>query len=294
MLVYRCMILQDILNMKKKKLLCECNMPLPRESFSQGRRRYFVDLRQNQRGRFLKLTMLAGGKTFVAIPGEGLVQFRDALSALLDEFGSGYVVSGGGGSHQGTPPPQDQLPGPREVRAGGKRFYFDCLHNDRGTFLRLSEVGSVGCLPQFVCSLLLSSKILPFPSLLLPRSFPSLSFPSQDPSLSFSFHSPPKILSFPSPPKILLSSLPKILLFPFPRSFSLPFPSLPLPKILLSSLPRFLEVDVVPTLTSPTRVGVRSVTCSNPMPETCPQVQMNLPAVEVTTTKQHEALPGPL
>ena len=40
------------------------------ETFSQGRRRYFVDLRQNQRGRFVKVTMLAGGKTFIAIPGK--------------------------------------------------------------------------------------------------------------------------------------------------------------------------------------------------------------------------------
>lgn len=28
-----------------------------------------MDLRQNQRGRFVKVTMLAGGKTFIAIPG---------------------------------------------------------------------------------------------------------------------------------------------------------------------------------------------------------------------------------
>ena len=31
--------------------------------------------------------MLAGGKTFVAIPGEGLVEFRDALAELLDTHG---------------------------------------------------------------------------------------------------------------------------------------------------------------------------------------------------------------
>ena len=29
-----------------------------------------MDLRQNQRGRFVKVTMLAGGKTFIAIPGK--------------------------------------------------------------------------------------------------------------------------------------------------------------------------------------------------------------------------------
>ena len=32
------------------------------------------------------------------------------------------------------------LPPPREVRAGGKRFYFDVASNDRGTFIKLSEV----------------------------------------------------------------------------------------------------------------------------------------------------------
>ena len=86
--------------------------------------------------------MLAGGKTFIAIPGEGLTQFADALSSLLDDFGSVPAGGGavGGASGQGTPPPQDNLPGTREVRAGGKRFYFDVLANDRGTFIRLSEV----------------------------------------------------------------------------------------------------------------------------------------------------------
>ena len=86
--------------------------------------------------------MLAGGKTFIAIPGEGLAQFADALSSLLDEVGSVPVGGGavGGASGQGTPPPQDNLPGSREVQAGGKRFYFDVLANDRGTFIRLSEV----------------------------------------------------------------------------------------------------------------------------------------------------------
>ena len=59
------------------------------ENFKQGRRQYYVDLRQNPRGRFLKLTMLAGNKTFIALPGEGLVGFQDAFNALMDEFGVG-------------------------------------------------------------------------------------------------------------------------------------------------------------------------------------------------------------
>ena len=104
------------------------------ESFSQGRRRYYVDLRQNERGRFLKVTMLAGGKTFVAVPGAGLTQFSEALSALLDEFGAG-------GSQPGSPPAAPEpAPDSREVNAGGKKFFFDILKNDRGTFIKLSEV----------------------------------------------------------------------------------------------------------------------------------------------------------
>ena len=42
----------------------------------------------------------------------------------------------------GSPPPTDMLPSPREVRAGGKTFFFDVERNDRGIFVRLSEVSS--------------------------------------------------------------------------------------------------------------------------------------------------------
>ena len=123
------------------------------------------------------MTMLAGGKTFVAIPGEGLVEFRDAIAELLDTHGgedtSGDMDGGGGGDggermrpsgggggggggprgprrgrggprgggDGSPPPPPDNLPVSKEVRTGmGKTFYFDVEQNDRGTFVRLSEV----------------------------------------------------------------------------------------------------------------------------------------------------------
>lgn len=113
---------------------------LCRESLSQGRRRYFIDLRQNQRGRFLKVTMLAGSKTFVAIPGESLVRFRDEFAALMDECGTSQ--GDGAGGRQTPPQPSEPLPQSQEVRAGGKKFFFDVERNDRGTFIRLSEVSS--------------------------------------------------------------------------------------------------------------------------------------------------------
>ena len=37
------------------------------------------------------------------------------------------------------------------MRAGGKRFYFDVEANDRGTFIRLSEVSSTECKCSSYC-----------------------------------------------------------------------------------------------------------------------------------------------
>ena len=41
----------------------------------------------------------------------------------------------------GSPPAAPEpAPDSREVHAGGKKFFFDILKNDRGTFIKLSEV----------------------------------------------------------------------------------------------------------------------------------------------------------
>ena len=63
------------------------------ETFSQGRRRYYVDLRQNQRGRFVKVTMLAGGKTFIAIPGVCVCDMWCACGRDCDSEQADLVVS---------------------------------------------------------------------------------------------------------------------------------------------------------------------------------------------------------
>jgi hypothetical protein len=141
--------------------------------------------------------MLAGGKTFVAIPGEGLVEFRDAIAELLDTHGGedtsgdmdggggadggerermrpsgggggprgprrgprgGPRGGGGGGGDGSPPPPPDNLPPSKEVRTGmGKTFYFDVEQNDRGTFVRLSEV-NWWC--KLIITFILSSNLL--------------------------------------------------------------------------------------------------------------------------------------
>ena len=58
---------------------------------------------------------------------------------ILAQSGGG-ASSGSGRAPSGGGIPDVSLPEAREVRAGGKRFYFDVLQNDRGVFLKLSEV----------------------------------------------------------------------------------------------------------------------------------------------------------
>ena len=109
-------------------------------TFRANRRVYYCDLRQNQDGRFVKLTQASGpNKYYVYIPclpSDSLKDFRDALSSLLDEHGD---------KERAIPPrgPEpafiDNLPNSREVRAGGKKFYFDVNQNQRGVFIKLAE-----------------------------------------------------------------------------------------------------------------------------------------------------------
>jgi len=57
-----------------------------------------------------------------------MIEFRDALTDLLDEFGPD--------DHEG----QGELPEPRSMRVENKMFYFDVGQNRRGVFMRISEV----------------------------------------------------------------------------------------------------------------------------------------------------------
>lgn len=53
-------------------------------------RRYFLDLKENPRGRFLRVSQSishGGPRSQIAIPAQGMIEFRDALTDLLEEFG---------------------------------------------------------------------------------------------------------------------------------------------------------------------------------------------------------------
>ena len=68
--------------------------------------------------------------SILAIPAQGLIEFRDHLADMIDRYGAGFVDE----------PAQPELPESRSVRADKKMFYFDCGSNERGVFLKVSEV----------------------------------------------------------------------------------------------------------------------------------------------------------
>ncbi|XP_003385724.1 PREDICTED: transcriptional activator protein Pur-alpha-like [Amphimedon queenslandica] len=110
------------------------------ESFNQGKRRFYVDLRQNSMGCYLKVTQATPTmRKFVLIPAEILEKVEEHFLNMLDKFGTSHSQddSSPPRSPQNSQPP---LPGSHEVRAGSKTFYFDVERNDRGVFLRLTEL----------------------------------------------------------------------------------------------------------------------------------------------------------
>ncbi|KAJ8956052.1 hypothetical protein NQ318_016502 [Aromia moschata] len=82
-------------------------------------------------GRFLRVsqTITRGGpRSQVAIPAQGMIEFRDALTDLLDEFSTD--------EHAYKP----DLPEGRHMHVDNKNFYFDIGQNNRGVYMRISEV----------------------------------------------------------------------------------------------------------------------------------------------------------
>ncbi|CAH0731731.1 unnamed protein product, partial [Brenthis ino] len=97
----------------------------------QDNRRYYLDLKENSRGRFLRVsqTVTRGGpRSQVALPAQGMIEFRDALTDLLDDFGTDD------GGFKG------ELPEGRHLRVDNKNFYFDIGQNNRGIYMKVSEV----------------------------------------------------------------------------------------------------------------------------------------------------------
>ncbi|NP_001153631.1 purine-rich element binding protein Ba [Danio rerio] len=127
---------------------------LKSEFLVRENRKYYLDLKENQRGRFLRIRQtvnrgpggfgagggvpgggMQSGQT-IALPAQGLIEFRDALAKLIDDYGGDdeELVGGGCSGAYG------ELPEGTSITVDSKRFFFDVGSNKYGVFLRVSEV----------------------------------------------------------------------------------------------------------------------------------------------------------
>ena len=128
---------------------------LKSEFLVRENRKYYMDLKENQRGRFLRIRQtvnrggggpgpggLQSGQT-IALPAQGLIEFRDALAKLIDDYGGeDDELAGGPGGGAGGPGGglYGELPEGTSITVDSKRFFFDVGCNKYGVFLRVSEV----------------------------------------------------------------------------------------------------------------------------------------------------------
>jgi hypothetical protein len=100
-------------------------------TMTKENRHYYLDMKENQRGRFLRVSMTLSTslqRSQIVIPAQGMIEIRDALTELLKEFGTD--------DQDGL----DGLPEAQALRVENKMFYFDVGQNRRGVFMRISEV----------------------------------------------------------------------------------------------------------------------------------------------------------
>ena len=94
-------------------------------------KRYFLDFKTNGRVRFLLISQAVWGgpRVQIAIPALGIVEWRNNLAHLLEEFGPGEEEL------------VEELPEGSCLKAKSSRFYFDIQRGQSGIFMRISAVG---------------------------------------------------------------------------------------------------------------------------------------------------------
>jgi len=98
-------------------------------------KKYHMDLKENARGRFLKVSETNGHSRFhVFIPADGMREFKSQIGELIDEYDNGTVGYDNGDS---LPAGDGQS---KHIRIENKSFYFDMKSNHQGRYMSISEV----------------------------------------------------------------------------------------------------------------------------------------------------------
>ncbi|CAP26425.2 Protein CBR-PLP-2 [Caenorhabditis briggsae] len=99
------------------------------ETLNVDGRKFYVDLKENDRGRFLRIAQMPTNprqtRQQIAVPADGIAEVHKVLSEYLTKFGEGHEQE-----NTNTP----------KITAENKSFLFHAGKNDRGEFLRISEI----------------------------------------------------------------------------------------------------------------------------------------------------------
>jgi hypothetical protein len=109
--------------------------PLKTARIMRGQRRYFLDLKENVRGRYLRVRAPGQNNDMpqqvIVVPASGMIEFRDTLTGLIEQYGVDEE------EHEED---VDNLP--QSATIGSRRskvFYMDVGKNPRGTYVRMTE-----------------------------------------------------------------------------------------------------------------------------------------------------------
>lgn len=112
---------------------------LASETISSETRRYYLDLKENHRGRILRVTMLTQTQRvqiLLPVP-NAMNELRNTLEGAISDFATDEELDNMGGA-KGTAGPMES----KSLRGPQRMYYFDVGSNRRGMFLRVSEVRS--------------------------------------------------------------------------------------------------------------------------------------------------------
>ena len=104
-------------------------------------KRYYIDVKQNQRGRFIKLVegLPNGKKNRLSFPMFKVPDVRDKLTAFAQFWKD--MESNGGKDDEASE--EDNMKSD-VIRSENQTFYFDLKENRRGVFLRIASTSSHG------------------------------------------------------------------------------------------------------------------------------------------------------